>query len=176
MNKLVDKRVRINLYPYRRSAFMLQAFEEAARIQQWSDTEVTLVINQTNGLSLDQKYDLLLHYTSHYGEDSKIIQEDVVYMLHHLGCYTHYLCTKPITSWDEYDFSNYHSLKQKATNSVKRVFGLFSDSVEECDKYVVQTPPSVYYDTHEEALEAVVIGQELTTKIYALWIQNQEQT
>ncbi len=171
MNKLVDKRVHINLYPFKRSPFMLEAFEVAAREQGWSDTDVTLVINQTKELSLDQKYDVLLRYTSHFGEDSKVIQEDVVFMLHHLGCYTHYLCTKPIASWDEYDFSNYHSLKRKATSSVKRVFGLFSDSVEECDKYIVYSPPSKYYETHEEALEAVPVGQEVNIKIYALWIQ-----
>jgi len=46
MNKLVDKQVRINLAPFKRSPFMLEAFKVAALDQAWSETEVALAINQ----------------------------------------------------------------------------------------------------------------------------------
>jgi len=106
-----------------------------------------------------------------YGDNAFYIQEDVQFMLGFLNQYTHYLYEKPIGSWDAYDFSNFNSLKRKATSRVKRMFAHFSDSVKEEDKYTVETPPSIFYHTLEEALEAVPVGQETSTNIYALWIK-----
>ena len=169
--KLVDKQVRINLYPFKRSPFMIEAFQVAAKEQAWEDAEILLVVNQTNGLSLDGKYEVLLRYVHAFAEESEFTQEDVLFMCDHLNHPTHYLVQKPKEDWDEYDWSNYRSLKRKATSRIRRVFALFSESVEEKDKYDVESPPSIHYDTMEEALEAVPVGQESITNIYPLWIK-----
>ncbi len=172
MNKLVDKRVRMNLAPFKRSPFMTEAFAMAAKEQGWTETEIALAINQTKELSLDGKYDILANYCKTYGEDAVCTQEDVKFMLYFLGHHSHYLCTKPIECWDEYDYSNFNSLKRKATSSLKGVFAHFDESVEEKDKYELEHKPTKHFDTLEEALEAVPVGTESTINIYALWIKN----
>jgi hypothetical protein len=169
--KLVDRQVRINLYPFKNSPFMLEAFQKAAKEQEWGETEITLVSNQTKGLTLEHKYEVLLRYCHDFAVESEFTQEDVLFMCDHLNNPTHYLAQKSIEKWDEYDWSNYRSLKRKATTRIRRVFALFTESVREKDKYVVQTPPSIHYDTMEEALEAVPVGQESITNIYPLWIK-----
>ena len=169
MNKLVDKQVQMNLAQFKRSPFMIEAFSMAAKEQGWTKTEIELAINQTNELSLDDKYVILANYCKTYGDDATCIQEDVKFMLYFLGQHSHYLCTKPIESWDEYDFSNYNSLKRKATSRIKGVFAHFNNNVEEKDKYNTEHTPTKFYDTKEEALEAVRVGTE--TNIYALWMQ-----
>lgn len=172
MNKLVDKRVRINLYPFKQTAYLLQAFQVAATTQDWSDTDIELVSNQIKGLSLDERFNLLNAYCLTYADDiNSFSQVDVAFMLDHLGQHSHYLRNKPLNQWDEYDSSNYNSLKRKATSSIKRVFALFCDTVKEEDKYIVESPPKVFYDTLEEALEAVPCGQESLTNTFALWIK-----
>jgi hypothetical protein len=67
-----------------------------------------------------------------------------------IGSELHYLYTKPIDKWDEYDRSNYNSLlfKHGKTN---RVFAIFTSDVEDKDKYAVTTKPSFFFDTKEEA-------------------------
>lgn len=169
--KLVDKQVRINLYPFKQTPFLLEAFKVAAEEQGWDQGEITLVSNQTKGLSLEDRYEVLLRYCHAFAEESEFTQEDVCFMLMHLNCEGHYIGQKPIDDWDGYDWSNYRSLKRKATTRIRRVFALFSESVDEKDKYNVDSPPSVYYETKEEALEAVPAGRELETNIYPLWIK-----
>lgn len=173
MNKLVDKQVRMNLAPFKRSPFMTKAFSMACKEQGWSKTEIELVLNQTRELSLDDKYAVLNQYCMTFGDDAICIQEDVQFMLHFLGCHTHYLNQKPVANWDEYDLSNFNSLKRKATRSIKMVFAHFTEKVEEHEKYEVKYKPTSYFDTHEEALEAVPVGKESTINIYPLWIQSQ---
>ena len=170
MNKLVDKQVRMNLAPFKRSPFMTEAFSMAAKEQGWTETEIELAINQTKELSLDGKYDVLMNYCTTYTEDAQCTQEDVVYMLHFLGQYSHYLCTKPIASWDEYDYSNYNALKRKATRSIKCVFAHFPENMKEENKYDTGYVPDQYFDTLEKAFEAVPVGVETTINIYPLWI------
>lgn len=172
MNTLVDKRVRMNLAPFKRSPFMLEAFSMAAEQQGWTKTEIELAINQTKELSLDDKYEVLNRYCMTFGDDFVCVQEDVQFMLQFLGCHSHYLNHKSISAWDEYDMSNFNSLKRKATRSIKRAFAHFDEGVEEKDKYELNHTPKKYFDTHEEALEAVPVGQESMINIYALWITN----
>jgi len=170
MNQLVDKRVRINLYPFKQSAHLFSLFRLSAIKQGWTDDETALVANQINGLSLDERFEILNGYCHTYAEDMQsFTNEDVRYMLAFLGENIHYLGTRDIKFWDEYDWSNFNSLKRKATCSIKRVYGLYTESVPEELKYEVTTPPKKFYETLEEALEAVPAGQESTTNIYALW-------
>ena len=62
----------------------------------------------------------------------------------------HYLYTKPTSSWDGYDRNNYIALLAKAGFTIQ-VYGIYSSSVKERDKYNVDSPPKVLYDTKEEA-------------------------
>lgn len=62
----------------------------------------------------------------------------------------HYLASKPVDSWDEYDKSNYRYLLIR-TGTTKRVFGIYSSAVKAEDVYIVTTKPSYYFDTEEEA-------------------------
>lgn len=47
-------------------------------------------------------------------QNESIDPNEVWEVLSQLGHYTHYLASKPIEFWDEYDHSNYKSLKRKA--------------------------------------------------------------
>jgi len=86
----------------------------------------------------------------------------------------HYLYSKPIEKWDEYDRSNYYSLLFKS-GTTKRVFAIFTSDVDEKDKYVVSTKPSFFFDTQEEAEEELnkILTQEKfkedDLKIMSLW-------
>lgn len=75
--------------------------------------------------------------------------------LQQLGLETHYLMQKPIAEWDEYDSSNNRALSHKAGNPTP-VFGIFDSSVNEEDKYIVTTPPLKFYNTEEQANNALL--------------------
>ena len=47
-------------------------------------------------------------------QNKKIDPKEVWEILQQLGLHTHYLASKPIINWDEYDRSNYRSLRIKA--------------------------------------------------------------
>lgn len=88
----------------------------------------------------------------------------------------HYLASKPVDQWDEYDVSNYRSLLLK-TGTTKKVFGIFTSDVLSEDVYAVTTKPSYFFDTYEEAeaeiknieLEGQFKANELTIhKLYLL--------
>ena len=87
---------------------------------------------------------------------------------------SHYLYSKPVEKWDEYDRSNYYSLLFKR-GKTKRVFAIFTSDVDEKDKYVVTTQPSFFFDTQEEAEVDLkrIINQENfkkeDLKIMSLW-------
>ena len=62
----------------------------------------------------------------------------------------HYLASKPIETWDSYDFANYQNLLRKSGNG-KLVYAIFTADVAEKDKYMVTTKPNFFFDTKEEA-------------------------
>ena len=62
----------------------------------------------------------------------------------------HYLASKPVENWDEYDTSNYRSLLLK-TGKAKKVYGIFTADVLAEDVYAVTTKPSYFFDTKAEA-------------------------
>lgn len=87
-------------------------------------------------------------------ETTKVTPERVRATLVQLGLETHYLMEKPVTDWDEYDCANFRALSHKAGNPTP-VFGIFDSSVKEEDKYIVTTPPPKFYNTEEEANNAL---------------------
>ncbi len=77
-------------------------------------------------------------------------QKEIEPFFERIGLELHYLFSKPVDKWDEYDSSNYYSLLFKH-GKTKRVFAIFTSDVEEKDKYVVTTKPSFFFDTEDEA-------------------------
>jgi hypothetical protein len=91
-----------------------------------------------------------------------------------IGLGIHYLASKRVETWDEYDRGNYHSLLRKH-GKTKLVFALFDSGVKEKDKYSVTTPPSLFFDTKKEAeqgIEKYIKNKKLRKedlKIMSLW-------
>ena len=88
----------------------------------------------------------------------------------------HYLASKPVDEWDEYDVSNYRSLLFK-TGTTKKVYGIFTSDILSEDVYAVTTKPSYFFDTYKEAeteiknieLEGQFKANELTIhKLYLI--------
>lgn len=79
----------------------------------------------------------------------KITYEKVYEVLYQLGLETHYLMTKEIEHWDEYDYSNFKSLCRKA-GTPEPLFAVFESSVPEEDKYI-SVPLSKYHNSKWEA-------------------------
>ncbi len=55
--------------------------------------------------------------------------------LEQLGLQTHYLGSKPIEDWDNYDHANYKGLLHKAGISLP-LYGIFPNSMDQKDKYI----------------------------------------
>ena len=98
-------------------------------------------------------------------------QSDVHTLLSFLGREPHYLASKPLLQWDEYDWANYQSLERKATKRLTQVFAVYSDTVLEEDKYLVTTKPTQFYPTYEEADQSRNELLRSHTNIFSLWIQ-----
>jgi|TARA_B110000037_G_C17127386_1_gene508859 hypothetical protein len=85
---------------------------------------------------------------------------------------THYLRDKPVQEWDSYDVSNYYSILYKR-GKVRRVFAIFTDDVNEQEKYIVTTSPSQFFDTKEEAEDELQKcyeqGLHDSLKVMSLW-------
>jgi len=87
----------------------------------------------------------------------------------------HYLASKPVENWDEYDLSNYRSLLLK-TGKAKKVYGIFTSDVLAEDVYAVTTKPSYFFDTKDEAKAEIknIVAQGKFTKdelvVHKLWL------
>ena len=87
----------------------------------------------------------------------------------------HYLASKPVKDWDEYDTSNYRSLMVRSGTS-KKVYGIFTADVLAEDVYAVTTKPSFLFDTKEEAeqeIENILLEKKFTRDeltIHSLWL------
>jgi hypothetical protein len=86
----------------------------------------------------------------------------------------HYLASKPVEDWDDYDRSNYRSLMVK-TGTTKKVYAIFTSDVLAEDVYAVTTQPSYFFDTKEEAeveIENIIAKGEFKSDdlvIHSLW-------
>ena len=86
----------------------------------------------------------------------------------------HYLASKPVEDWDDYDSSNYRSLMVK-TGTTKKVYAIFTSDVLAEDVYAVTTQPSYFFDTKEEAeveIENIIAKEEFKSDdlvIHSLW-------
>ncbi|HAO07990.1 MAG TPA: hypothetical protein DCQ50_13645 [Chryseobacterium sp.] len=87
--------------------------------------------------------------------EEKITPQKVYDVLCQLQIETHYLMTKILADWDEYDHSNFKALCRKA-GTPQPLYAVFESSVKEEDKYIT-LPLSQYYQTHWEAQEKIAL-------------------
>lgn len=105
------------------------------------------------------------------------IQADVTAFFESVNCEMHYLASKKVEAWDNYDRNNYYSLLRRM-GKTKMVYAVFDGEVKEEDKYSVTTPPSQFFDTREEAekgTESLIKERNLepkSLKVMSLWKLN----
>lgn len=116
-----------------------------------------------------------------YDLESKIIslpnysQNEVDHYFENTQNQIHYLASKPVKNWDEYDISNYRSLMIR-TGTTKRVFAIFTSDVLAEDVYAVTTKPSYFFDTKKEAedeIKNIVAEGKFTQEdlvVHSLWL------
>lgn len=101
-------------------------------------------------------------------------EEEVHDFFNHFNLWSHYLKSKPVEQWDEYDVSNYYSILYKH-GKTRRVYAIYTSDVKEKDKYIVSTKPSFFFDTKEEAEEELKryykedLNNSGSLKIMSLW-------
>lgn len=99
-------------------------------------------------------YNILLYiiykWELHLSKSITLSDEEVDALFTRTNNQMHYLYSKPTSQWDSYDRSNYISLLTKAGLTIQ-VYGIYSSLVKEEDKYIVDSPPTKFYDTKEEA-------------------------
>ena len=145
-------------------------FQDTALKSGWTVEEFDQVCNFLIGKSFAEQLEIITSYCVVPVED-EMTQEDVLFMLDYLGLCTHYLCQKPLNIWDEYDRSNYESLKQKATSRIVRKYAYYSKDIKQCDKYFVDSPPTRFFETREEAESQLSPKSLQSTNIYPLWVE-----
>lgn len=128
---------------------------------------------------INSNYGILL-WTIHSLEKSmtnapNITQNDINAFFQRTQNELHYLASKPVEEWDEYDTSNYRSLLVK-TGTTKKVFAIFTSDVLAEDVYAVTTKPSYFFDTKEEAedeIDTILLEGKFTRDelvVHSLWL------
>ena len=75
---------------------------------------------------------------------------EVMKTLEQLGHPAHYLASKAIAFWDEYDHANYRVMLGKA-GKVYTVYGIYDKAVKHEDVEQIDTPPKRFYETYDKA-------------------------
>lgn len=88
-------------------------FTNQAKEQGWSEYEINLAITEAKSKNFHHFLKTILNYCE-TENDTRTTPQSVREILYQLGLHTHYLGTKPIENWDEYDYSNYRSLLIKS--------------------------------------------------------------
>ena len=124
--------------------------------------------------------DVVLDWTIHKIEQqmttiSNYSQEEVESFFIKTQNEIHYLASKPVENWDEYDLSNYRNLLLK-TGKAKKVYAVFTADVLAEDVYAVTTKPSYFFDTKKEAeaeIKSIVAEGQFTKDelvVHKLWL------
>lgn len=85
----------------------------------------------------------------------ELTQSQVSAFLEEFQLQLHYLFSKPVIDWDSYDTNNYYSILHKR-GKIHRVYAIYTADVKKADKYRVTTLPSLFFDTKDEAEEALI--------------------
>lgn len=129
------------------------------------------LINSNYGILLWTIYSLEKSMT----DAPNITQSDIDAFFQRTQNELHYLASKPVEEWDEYDTSNYRSLLVK-TGTTKKVFAIFTSDVLAEDVYAVTTKPSYFFDTKEEAeseINNILVEGKFTRDelvVHSLWL------
>ena len=129
------------------------------------------LINSNYGILLWTIYSLEKSMT----DTPNITQSDIDKFFQRTQNELHYLASKPVEEWDEYDTSNYRSLLVK-TGTTKKVFAIFTSDVLAEDVYAVTTKPSYFFDTKKEAedeIKNIVAERKFTQEdlvVHSLWL------
>ncbi|WP_400077103.1 hypothetical protein [Winogradskyella sp. R77965] len=129
------------------------------------------LINSNYGILLWTIYSLEKSMT----DTPNISQNDIDAFFQRTQNELHYLASKPVEEWDEYDTSNYRSLLVK-TGTTKKVFAIFTSDVLAEDVYAVTTKPSYFFDTKSEAekeIDTILLEGKFTRDelvVHSLWL------
>lgn len=129
------------------------------------------LINSNYGILLWTIYGLEKSMT----DAPNIAQNDIDAFFQRTQNELHYLASKPVEEWDEYDTSNYRSLLVK-TGTTKKVFAIFTSDVLAEDVYAVTTKPSYFFDTKaeaEEEIDNILVEGKFTRDelvVHSLWL------
>ena len=129
------------------------------------------LINSNYGILLWTIYNLEKSMT----DTPNISQNDIDTFFQRTQNELHYLASKPVEEWDEYDTSNYRSLLVK-TGTTKKVFAIFTSDVLAEDVYAVTTKPSYFFDTKSEAeeeIDTILLDGKFTRDelvVHSLWL------
>lgn len=119
----------------------------------------------------------IVHLEKKMTDFSKHSQKEIDLFFEKTHNQIHYLASKPVEIWDEYDTSNYRSLLLK-TGNAKKVYGIFTADVLAEAVYAVTTKPKFLFDTKKEAaqeIENILLEKEFTREeltIHSLWLLN----
>ncbi len=170
----IGKTIFLDLEKWGHSPFLLETFKVYAINNDWTHEEVFKICDFLKGKIFEEQLAILTHYCKPPLPDSdEMIQQDVQFLLDFLNLNTHYLSSKPIETWDEYDYSNYKSLRLKATSHLRRVYALYSSSVKEEDKYRLDSPPGKYFESRKKAEALLNEASRKNTKVYAVWVKEE---
>lgn len=118
-------------------------------------------------------------YIDQCPDDPSINPKEVWDILQQLRLYTHYLASKPIAFWDEYDRSNYRSLQRKS-GRIKQMYGIYSTDVNQQEASHATTQPKRFFRTKEEATavmnELIAQGALNKNEVHILWIYKKIQS
>ena len=71
-------------------------------------------------------------------------------LLEQLGLETHYLVTKDLKLWDQYDHLNYQMLLLKS-GRIQKVYGIYDADISQEEVNTVTSPPKRFFDSQEQA-------------------------
>ena len=125
-------------------------FKETDVIHKTSAELLTLIGDDANILSF-----IIEQWKKKMSSVPKLTQEQVAQCFEELQLESHYLNHKAVKEWDCYDISNYYSILHKR-GKIRRAYAIFTADVKEVDKHLVTTPPTLFFDTKEEAEQELI--------------------
>ncbi|WP_299111942.1 hypothetical protein [uncultured Winogradskyella sp.] len=149
MKRTINKTVNLDLSNYEVNSFViLGLFVHQAKKEGWTQEEIEAVAKEAKS----KDYEHLCQTIKYYCEvkQEQISSEEIWEVLSQLGFHTHYLASKPIDNWDEYDRSNYRSLLIKS-GKLKKMYGIYKSNVSQNDVELVTSHPNFYFKKEEEA-------------------------